>query len=107
MRVRFKREHEGYGQGLVTDVDDEKGKAAVEAGAAEEMHRVRLTRDFRHGGQTFAANFDYDLTADQVKAAHKAGAVPEAKAEGAGEADADEAAHHTRRRRAQAEKAEG
>lgn len=104
MRVRFKREYEGYGQGLVTDVDDEKGKAAVEAGAAEEMTRTRLTKDFRHGGQTFAANFDYDLTAEQLKAAHTAGAVPEAKA---GEADADEAAHHTRRRRAQAEKAEG
>lgn len=84
MRVRFKRAWEEFGSGLLADVDDERAKAAVAEDAAEEMHLSRLTKDFNHGGQTFAANLEYSLTDDQLKAARKAGAVPEADAEPTG-----------------------
>ena len=77
MRVRFNREWEGHGQGLVTDLDDERGRKAVGEDAAEEMRRVRPVKDFRHGGQTFAAHLDADMTADQYKAAVEGGAVKE------------------------------
>jgi hypothetical protein len=82
-RVRFSHEYEQYGAGLLADVDEETAKAAIADGAAEEMTRVKMAADFGHGGQVFAAQQEYDLTAEQLKAARAAGAVPEEGAEGA------------------------
>jgi hypothetical protein len=77
MLVRFKKEYEGRGAGFVADLPDDQAQAAVSAGAAEPLQRVRLSKDFASGGQRFAANLEYDLTAGQLADAKAAGAVPD------------------------------
>jgi hypothetical protein len=65
----------------LTDLPDDLARLAIGDGAAVEMHRVKVVKDWSDGGQTFAAQFDYDLTAEQLQRAQAAGAVarPEVK----------------------------
>lgn len=94
MRVRFNKVHEQHGPGTVTELPDEAAKAAIDAGAAEELQRVRLTADWRDGGRWYPAQMEHDLTAEQVKAARKAKALP----------DEDDTGHHATRKRAHGDK---
>lgn len=64
MRLLLTKEWEGQPAGLLTELPDEKGKAAIAAGAAVEAVKLRFKRDHVMRGMIFPANFDRVLPHD-------------------------------------------